>query len=92
MTFSFDRLIEHAAKTRKLTAGTILGSGTISNRDRSRGSSCLAEKRLLEKLETGEPRTPFLSFGDRVKIEMLNADGSSLFGSIDQEIQKYTIP
>ena len=73
MTFSFAQLIAHVTKTRKLGAGAIIGSGTVSNYDRSRGSSCLAEKRTLEQLEFGAPRTPFLQFGDRVSIEMLDA-------------------
>lgn len=88
MTFDFPRLIEHAARTRRLRAGTILGSGTVSNRDRSLGSSCLVEKRMLEQVAEGEPRTPFLRFGDRVRIEMLDAQGRSLFGAIDQKVVK----
>jgi fumarylacetoacetate (FAA) hydrolase len=86
MTFNFPSLIEHAAKTRRLGAGTVLGSGTVSNYDRSRGSSCLAEVRVLEQLEYGSPRTPFLSFGDRVRIEMLDAGGHTVFGAIDQRV------
>ena len=86
MTFSFAQLIEHAARTRRLGAGAIVGSGTVSNLDRSLGSSCLAERRMLEQLEHGAPRTPFLKFGDRVRIEMLDAGGSSLFGAIDQRV------
>jgi fumarylacetoacetate (FAA) hydrolase len=92
MTFDFPRLIAHAAKTRPLAAGTIIGSGTISNVDRSRGSACIAEKRMLETIETGKPVTPFLRFGDRVRIEMRDADGNSIFGAIDQEVQRYTPP
>jgi len=88
MTFSFRELIAHLAKTRRLSAGTVIGSGTISNYDRSRGSSCIAEKRMLETLEHGEPKTPFMSFGDRVRIEMLDDDGNSIFGAIDQKIVK----
>jgi fumarylacetoacetate (FAA) hydrolase len=83
MTFSFAQLIVHVTKTRKLGAGTIIGSGTVSNYDRSRGSSCLAEKRTLEQLEFGAPRTPFLQFGDRVSIEMIDAHGHSIFGALD---------
>ena len=75
MTFDFPRLIAHITKTRNARAGTILGSGTISNYDRSRGSACLAERRTLEQLEHGKPVTPFLKFGDRVRIEMLDAGG-----------------
>jgi fumarylacetoacetate (FAA) hydrolase len=86
MTFDFPRLIEHITKTRNARAGTILGSGTISNYDRSRGSACLAERRTLEQLEHGKPITAFLKFGDRVRIEMLDAQGRSIFGAIDQRI------
>lgn len=86
MTFNFRQLIEHVTRTRRLAAGTIIGSGTISNYDRSRGSSCIAERRMLELLEHGEPRTPFLRFGDRVRIEMFDADGESIFGAIDQRV------
>jgi fumarylacetoacetate (FAA) hydrolase len=86
MTFSFAQLIAHATKTRRLGAGAIVGSGTVSNYDRSRGSSCLAEKRTLEQLEHGAPRTPFLKFGDRVAIEMLDAEGRSFFGALDNQV------
>ena len=86
MTFNFNQLIAHVAKTRRLGAGTIIGSGTISNYDRSKGSSCIAERRMLETIEFGEPRTPFMKFGDRVRIEMLDADGNSIFGAIDQKV------
>ncbi|HKL63612.1 MAG TPA: fumarylacetoacetate hydrolase family protein [Woeseiaceae bacterium] len=86
MTFNFLQLIEHVTKTRRLGAGTIIGSGTISNYDRSRGSSCIAERRMLETLEEGAAKTPFLRFGDRVRIEMFDAGGNSLFGAIDQKI------
>ena len=92
MTFDFPRLIAHAARTRHLVAGTIVGSGTISNLDRSRGSACIAEKRTLETLEHGKPSTPFLRFGDRVSIDMLDANGRSIFGAIDQEVQRYLAP
>jgi fumarylacetoacetate (FAA) hydrolase len=88
MTFEFPGLIAHAARTRRLRAGTIIGSGTISNYDRGRGSSCLAEKRTLEQLANGRPSTPFLRFGDRVRIEMLDAQGKSIFGAIDQRVVK----
>jgi len=88
MTFSFAQLIEHAAKTRRLGAGSIVGSGTVSNRDRSTGSTCLAERRMLETLDQGKPMTPFLSFGDRVRIEMFDAAGRSIFGAIDQRVAR----
>jgi len=83
MHYSFGEIIAHACRTRSLATGTILGSGTISNHDASRGVACLAEKRALETLEYGEPRTEFLRFGDRVRIEMLDGGGSSVFGAID---------
>jgi fumarylacetoacetate (FAA) hydrolase len=86
MTFSFPQLIAHITKTRRAHAGTILGSGTVSNYDRSRGSACIAEVRTLETLEHGSPRTGFLKFGDRVRIEMLDASGRSIFGAIDQTV------
>lgn len=89
MTFSFAQLIAHAARTRVLGAGTIIGSGTVSNYDRSRGSSCLVEKRMLETLEQGQPSTPFLQFDDRVRIEMTDDDGLSIFGAIEQVVQHY---
>lgn len=86
MHFSFGDLIEHITKTRAFTAGTILGSGTVSNEDRSRGSSCLQELRMLEKIETGAFKTPFMTFGARVEIEMFDSQGVSLFGKIDQTV------
>ncbi len=86
MTFNFHQLIKHATKTRKLGAGTIIGSGTISNYDRSRGSACIAEKRMLEMIEHGAARTPFLRFGDQIRIEMFDPDGQSIFGAIDQRV------
>ena len=99
MTFSFAQLIAHAAKTRELCAGSIIGSGTVSNKQGSlHGSSianggvgycCLAEVRMYETIEQGAPATPFLRFGDTVRIEMLDADGASLFGAIDQEVAHY---
>jgi fumarylacetoacetate (FAA) hydrolase len=88
MAFDFPRLIAHAAKTRALGAGTIIGSGTVSNKDPRRGVCCLAEKRALEAIEGGRAATPFLRFGDRVRIEML-AEGRSIFGAIDQRIVRY---
>jgi fumarylacetoacetate (FAA) hydrolase len=89
MVFDFPTLISHAAKTRRLTPGTIIGSGTVSNVERSRGSSCIVEKRMLEILETGKSATPFMRFGDRVRIEMFGADGESIFGAIDQVVEEY---
>ncbi|SFU17185.1 MULTISPECIES: fumarylacetoacetate hydrolase family protein [Pseudomonas] len=89
MTFNFPTLVAHAAKSRPLGSGTIIGSGTVSNYDRSAGSSCLAEKRMLEIIEQGEAKTPFLKFGDRVRIEMFDAAGHSLFGAIDQAVERY---
>lgn len=86
MTFNFAQLISHVTRTRKLGAGSIVGSGTVSNYDRSRGSSCLAEKRMLEQLESGNPITPFLKFGDRVSIEMRDAQGHNLFGTLDNKV------
>jgi fumarylacetoacetate (FAA) hydrolase len=86
MTFDFARLIEHATRTRRLGAGAIVGSGTVSNYDRSRGSSCIVERRMLEQLDQGRPATPFLLFGDRVRIEMFGPDGASIFGAIDQRV------
>jgi fumarylacetoacetate (FAA) hydrolase len=89
MTFSFSQLIAHAAKTRALVAGSIVGSGTVSNKSGNVGSACLAEKRTLETIETGKPVTPFMKFGDRIRIEMLDRDGKSIFGAIDQRVEKY---
>ncbi len=89
MTFTFPQLIAHAAKSRKLMAGCIVGSGTVSNLDRSSGSSCLAEKRMLEIIDEGAAKTPFMQFGDRVRIEMLAEDGHSIFGAIDQKVVKH---
>jgi fumarylacetoacetate (FAA) hydrolase len=89
MQFSFAELLAHAAKSRPLAAGTILGSGTIANQDTARGASCLAEKRMLEIIETGEARTPFLDFGDTVRIDMTDPEGISYFGSIEQEVVEY---
>ncbi|MGB5353659.1 MAG: fumarylacetoacetate hydrolase family protein [Woeseia sp.] len=86
MTFSFLQLIQHVCKTRRLGAGTIIGSGTVSNYDRSRGSSCIAERRMLEMIEEGSPKTPFMTYGDRVRIEMHDPDGNNIFGTIDQKV------
>jgi fumarylacetoacetate (FAA) hydrolase len=92
MTFSFAQLIAHAAKTRELAAGSIIGSGTVSNKDRSKGSCCLAERRTLETLDEGKPKTPFMHFGDGVRIEMLDAKGQSIFGAIEQRVSRYAGP
>jgi len=86
MQFNFAQLITHAAKTRRLSAGTVIGSGTVSNEDLTTGYSCLVECRVVEKVDTGKPRTPFLSNGDEVQIEMLNPDGESIFGKIHQKV------
>ena len=89
MNFDFPTLIAHAARTRDLEAGTILGSGTVSNRDPAAGSACLAERRMIETIEQGAPKTPFLKFGDRVRIEMLDAAGHSIFGAIEQKVVRH---
>ena len=89
MTFDFPTIVAHAAITRPLSAGCIVGSGTISNYDRSAGSSCLAEKRMLEIIADGKPSTSFMSFGDTVRIEMFDDNGDSIFGAIDQIITQY---
>jgi fumarylacetoacetate (FAA) hydrolase len=88
MQFDFAQLVAHAAKTRPLSAGTIVGSGTVANEDTSLGASCFAEQRTVETLRDGQPSTPFMSYGDRVRIEMLDASGASIFGAIDQVIAK----
>lgn len=86
MHFSFFDLIAHITKTRAFCAGTILGSGTVSNENRARGVSCLAERRTLEILDNGKPSTPFLQIGDHVRIELLDSSGTSVFGAIDQRV------
>jgi fumarylacetoacetate (FAA) hydrolase len=86
MVFNFAQLISHLVKTRNARAGTIVGSGTVSNKDAKKGYSCIAEKRCLEMIADGKPTTPFMSFGDTIKIEMLDADGKSIFGAIDQQV------
>jgi fumarylacetoacetate (FAA) hydrolase len=86
LQFDFPRLITHAAKTRSLGAGTIIGSGTVSNREAAVGFACIAERRAVETVEFGEPRTPFLKAGDHVRIEAIAEDGTSPFGAIDQEV------
>jgi len=92
MTFSFTELIAHAAKSRHLMAGTVVGSGTIANTGSPDGSSCLAEIRSLETIRDGKPSTPFMAFGDRIEIEMRNQAGESIFGCIDQKVARYTPP
>lgn len=92
MTFSFPQLIHHAAKSRSLIAGTVIGSGTVSNVGSANGSSCLAEVRSLETIATGKPTTPFMKFGDRIQIEMFGRDGKSIFGRIDQVAARYLPP
>lgn len=87
MIFDFPKLISHAAKTRPLCAGTVIGSGTVSNKDRSVGSACLAEVRMMEKIETGAVKTPFMKFGDTVRIEMLDGTGKTIFGAIEQTVK-----
>ncbi|WP_249691576.1 fumarylacetoacetate hydrolase family protein [Stappia sp. WLB 29] len=99
MTFDFPTLIAHAAKTRPLSAGAIVGSGTVSNKmdggpgkpvaEGGVGYSCIAEIRMIETIETGAPKTPFMRFGDTVRIEMQDADGHSVFGAIEQTVEKY---
>ncbi|EFC50149.1 fumarylacetoacetate hydrolase [Naegleria gruberi] len=86
MFFSFHDLIQHVTQTRALTAGTIIGSGTVSNEDQSRGSSCIAEKRMIEKIETGQFTTPFMKFGDRIQLEMFDNNKVSIFGQINQTV------
>ena len=88
MQFSFAQLIAHAARTRPLVAGTLIGSGTIANQDTSKGASCLAERRTVEILRDGKSSTPFLKFGDTLRIEITDTQGHSLFGAIEQSVQK----
>lgn len=89
MHFSFFDLIAHITKTRALTAGTIIGSGTVSNKDRTRGSSCLAEARMLETIESGKPATRFMQPGDQVTIAMCDPAGRNIFGTIDQHVTAF---
>ena len=88
MTFHFGQLIAHICKTRNVRAGSIVGSGTVSNKDWSRGYSCIAEKRAIETIESGEPKTEFMQFGDTIRIEMKGPDGHTLFGAIDQQVRQ----
>jgi fumarylacetoacetate (FAA) hydrolase len=89
-TFGLFDLVAHAAKTRELAAGTLVGTGTISNHDLSAGFACLMEARLVEQVERGEAKTPFLRFGDRVRIDMRDERGASIFGAIDQRVERYS--
>ena len=86
MVFDFAQLIAHIGKTRNVRAGSIVGSGTVSNKDSARGYSCIAEQRALEMIADGKPSTPFMKFGDTVKIEMFDAQGASIFGAIEQQV------
>lgn len=88
MQFNFAQLVAHAAKTRPLSAGTIVGSGTVANEDTTLGASCFAEQRTVETLRDGKPSTPFMKFGDTVRIEMLDKSGASVFGAIEQRIDR----
>jgi fumarylacetoacetate (FAA) hydrolase len=92
LTFDFGQLIAHAARTRTLEAGTIVGSGTVANRDAAVGCSCIAERRVRETIENGQALTPFMKFGDRIRIEMFDRAGRSIFGAIDQNVVQYTLP
>lgn len=93
MGFSFGQLVAHAAYSRNLCAGTVIGSGTVSNETyREVGSACIAERRAIELLDEGEPKTGFMKFGDRVRIEMLDPDGKSIFGAIDQQYVQAQLP
>jgi len=88
MVFNFPQLIAHLAKSRNVRAGSIIGSGTVSNKDAKRGYSCIAEQRCLETIAGGAPVTPFMAFGDTIRIEMLGGDGKSVFGAIEQRVQQ----
>jgi fumarylacetoacetate (FAA) hydrolase len=90
MAFDFGRLIAHLARTRNVSAGSIIGSGAVSNEDRSHGYSCIAEQRAIETIDDGAPRTAYLQFGDVVRIEMLGPDGQSVFGAIEQRVGPLT--
>lgn len=92
MVFSFPQLIAHLTKTRSARAGSIIGSGTVSNKDARKGYTCIAEKRCLEMIADGEAKTPFMKFGDTIRIEMLDANGKSIFGAISQQVAQYTAP
>ena len=90
MTFDFTRLINHVTKSRSLVAGTVIGSGTVSNKGSKDGSCCLAEVRCLETIADGAPSTPFMSFGDHIEIDMFDEAGHTIFGRIDQIVKQYT--
>lgn len=90
MTFDFGQLIAHAAKSRSLMAGTVIGSGTVANQGSPNGSSCLAEVRCLEIIKDGKASTPFMKFGDHIQIEMKDKNGHSIFGKIDQLVKEYS--
>lgn len=92
MVFSFPQLIAHLTRTRGARAGSIIGSGTVSNKEASKGYTCVAEKRALEMIADGEAKTPFMKFGDTIKIEMLDTNGKSIFGAINQQVAQYTPP
>lgn len=102
MTFSFAEIVAHAARTRPLCAGSIVGSGTVSNKQNTEygsaikeggvGYSCIAEVRMIETINNGTPQTEFMKFGDRIKIQMLDTEGQSIFGSIDQQVVEYKVP
>ena len=92
MVFNFPQLISHLCKTRNARAGTIVGSGTVSNRDAKKGYSCIAEKRCLEMIADGVASTPFMLFGDTIRIEMLDAAGKSIFGAIEQALRQAEAP
>jgi fumarylacetoacetate (FAA) hydrolase len=87
MQFGFHELVQHISLTRAFGAGTLLGSGTVSNADRARGISCLAERRMIEVIEGGAATTPFMKAGDTIRIEMVDTEGQSIFGAIDQEVR-----
>jgi fumarylacetoacetate (FAA) hydrolase len=89
MTFDFGQLVAHASKTRSLMAGTVIGSGTVANQGSPNGSSCLAEVRCLEIVNNGKATTPFMSFGDRIEVEMKDESGKSIFGKINQVVKEY---
>jgi fumarylacetoacetate (FAA) hydrolase len=86
MTFHFGQLIAHIARTRNVRAGSVVGSGTVSNKDWTHGYSCIAEKRCIETIEDGEPKTPFMQYGDTIRIEVKGRDGQSVFGAIEQKV------
>jgi fumarylacetoacetate (FAA) hydrolase len=92
MVFSFPQLIAHLVKTRNARAGSIIGSGTVSNKDASKGYTCIAEKRCLEMIANGEAKTPFMHFGDTIRIEMLDTNGKSIFGAINQQVVQGGVP